>query len=177
MSLPAEVRRVRLAEWREVRALRIEAVGDADAAIAFLSTPEQELAHDERHWRERTAGAAMGDNAAQFVGIVEDAWVGTATVLLRAPGDVDHLSRVVLTPRADVVGVYVSPSQRGSGLLGRLFDAAGAWAAARGARDLTLDTHVDNVRAQAAYRKCGFAPTGVSLSSSIGPEIEMSRSL
>ncbi|GAA3624915.1 hypothetical protein GCM10022200_04010 [Microbacterium awajiense] len=67
MTGSVSVRRVRLHEWRQVRALRIEAVSDPDAGIAFLSTRDEELARDEAFWRDRTAGAALGFNAAQFV--------------------------------------------------------------------------------------------------------------
>lgn len=172
----AEVRRVRLHEWLAVRDLRREAVSDPDAAIAFLTTPAEELARDEAFWRERTAGAALGDDAAQFVADAGDRWVGTATVLLRRAGDRDHLDQEIAVDRADVVGVYVSPSHRGTGLIGALLDAVGTWASARGADALTLDVHADNARAQAAYRRAGFSPTGVTFTSSIGPEIEMRRS-
>ena len=159
LASPPTVRRVRTPEWREVRDLRIEAVGDSAAAIAFLSTVEQERAHDDEFWRDRAAGAALSDSAAQF--IADDGrWVGTVTVLLRDEGTDDHLGRTVATRRADIVGVYVAPPQRGTGLLGRLFDAAAAWAEERGVDVLTLDVHRDNHRAQAAYRKLGFVPTG-----------------
>lgn len=172
MSVPM-VRRVRAAEWREIRDLRIDAVGDPAASIAFLSTADQERAHDEEFWRGRAAGASLSDEAAQFIADDEGRWVGTVTVLLRAAGTADHFGRAVAQARADLVGVYVAPSQRGSGLLGRLVDAAAAWAADRGAEQLTLDVHVDNHRAQGAYRKLGFVPTGDTFTSIIGPELVM----
>ncbi|MCT9820122.1 GNAT family N-acetyltransferase [Microbacterium sp. W1N] len=166
------VRRVALHEWREVRDLRIQAVGDENAAIAFTTTRDEELARDDAFWRGRTAGAAMGDNAAQFVAIVGDAWVGSASVLLRAA---DAPAAGAL--RADVVGVYVAPVHRGAGILGLLFDEAAAWARAQGCDALTLSTHLDNARARAAYRKAGFTPTGVTFTSSVGPELEMRRAI
>lgn len=175
MTAPPTARRVRLHEWAAVRDLRLDAVADPAAGIAFLTTTAEELARDESFWRHRTAGAALGDDGAQFVADTGDRWVGTVTVLMRAPGARDHLDRQVLAPRADVVGVYVSPSHRGTGVLGMLLDAAADWAAAHGADALTLDVHADNARAQGAYRKAGFAPTGVAFTSSIGPEIEMRR--
>ncbi|QKJ19488.1 GNAT family N-acetyltransferase [Microbacterium hominis] len=173
MTAPVAVRRVRLHEWEQVRALRVEAVGDPDAAIAFLSTREDELARDEAFWRERAAGAALGENAAQFVAVEGERWVGTATVLLREAGERDHLGRELSASRADVVGVYIAPDHRGTGVLGLLMGAARTWAADRGHGALTLDVHVENIRAQSAYRKAGFAPTGVTFTSVIGPELEM----
>ncbi|GAA2014881.1 GNAT family N-acetyltransferase [Microbacterium ulmi] len=175
MTDAVTVRRVRLEEWREVRRLRVEAVSDPDAAIAFLSTAADEQARDAAFWQERTAGAALSDAAAQFVAIVDDTWVGTATVLVRAPGEQDHLDRDVAHRRADVVGVYVAPRHRGSGILALLFDAIADWARARDVDALTLDVHAHNARAQAAYRKTGFLPTGETLASTIGPELVMRR--
>lgn len=174
MSSPV-VRRVRTAEWREIRDLRIETVGDPAASIAFLSTVEQERAHDEGFWRDRAAGASLSDEAAQFIADDDGRWVGTVTVLLRDAGTTDHLGRPVTDARADLVGVYVASSHRGSGVLGRLVEAAAAWAAARGAAQLTLDVHAENHRAQGAYRKLGFVATGETLTSVIGPELVMVR--
>lgn len=175
MTSSVTVRRVLLHEWERVRDLRLEAVSDPDAAIAFLSTRDEELARDESFWRERAAGAALGDNAAQFVAVDIDRWVGTATVLLRDGGTQDHHDRDVVTPRADIVGVYLAPSHRGVGVLARMLDAASSWAEHRGANALTLDVHLENARAQAAYRAAGFTSTGVTFTSTIGPEIEMRR--
>jgi RimJ/RimL family protein N-acetyltransferase len=170
-------RRIRSDEWREVRALRLEATSDPDAGMAFLETPEQVAERTDEFWRERTVRAAEGEVAAQFVAGVDGAWVGSLSVLVRATGQTDHLGRYVDDRRADVVGVYVSPAHRGTGTVDALLDAAAAWAASLGIARLTLDVHADNARAQAAYRRNGFVPTGVALTSAIGPELEMSRPL
>ena len=37
--------------------------------------------------------------------------------------------------------------------------------------------HRDNLRAQGAYRRSGFEPTGETLTGPIGPEIVMARQL
>lgn len=177
MSVHA-VRRVRADEWPDVRALRLEATSDPDAAIAFLETPAQARTRTEGFWRERTVQAAESEVAAQFVAEEEDgSWVGSLSVLIRATGQTDHLGRYVDDRRADVVGVYVNPAHRGTGTIDALFDAAAAWAASQGLHRLTLDVHADNVRAQAAYRRNGFTPTGVTFTGPIGPELEMARSL
>ncbi len=175
MSETVTVRRVRLEEWREVRELRIEAVSDPAAPMAFLNTREEEIARPDGFWRERTAGSALGQSAAQFVAVAGDTWAGSVTVILREVGSTDHLGRTVTVARADIVGVYVAPSRRGTGILALLLDAAATWSAQHGNEELILDVHADNARAQAAYRKNGFVPTGVSFTSSIGPELEMIR--
>lgn len=46
-----------------------------------------------------------------------------------------------------------------------------------GGNSLALDVHVENVRAQAAYRRAGFADTGLRFTGSIGAEMEMARPL
>ena len=173
-----EVRRVRLHEWAAVRELRIRATGDPDAPLAFLTSQADELARDDSFWRDRTAGGALGENGAQFVAVTRgDRWIGTATVLLRAVGETDHLGRVLSYPRADIVGVYIDPAHRGQGVLSDLVDAVSVWVGARGHKALTLDVHRDNVRAQRAYARLGFARTGVGFVSAIGPEIEMERAI
>lgn len=170
------VRRVRLHEWAEVRDLRIAAVSDPDAWMAFLTSRDEERARDEAFWQERTAAAALSEEAAQFIAVTETGqWVGSATVLLRRAGSSDHLGRTITEPRADVVGVWIAPPARGAGVLGSLIEATADWADARGSDALTLDVHRDNARAQAAYRKVGFTPTGTEFTSRIGPEIEMRR--
>lgn len=177
MTGAVTVRRVRLHEWREVRDLRIEAVSDPAAAIAFLSTRDQELTRDDAFWQRRAADASLGEQAAQFIAAIGDRWVGTATVLLREPGTRNHLGHEVTESRAEVVGVYVAPEHRGTGIPDLLFDEIGAWVAERAIDALHLDVHAENARAQAAYRRAGFVPTGATFTSTIGPEIEMRRAL
>lgn len=171
------VRRVHPYEWRLVRALRLTALRDPDAGIAYLDTSDEVARRDDAFWQQRTAEAASGESAAQFVAVRGDAWVGTVTGLARAAGSVDHLGRPVTEPRIDVVGVYVHPDARGAGLLDRLLDAVADWSQQQDAQVLTLDVHVENSRALAAYRRCGFADSGARFSGPIGPELEMVRSL
>lgn len=168
------IRRVRTEEWRGVRDLRLEALRDPAAAMAFLDTYEHAAGNPETFWRDRAAGAATGDSAAQF--IAEDGeWVGTVTVLRReGQGAEDEAGHGV---HGHVVGVYVRPSHRGQGLIEELLDAAAEWVRGIGGRALTLDVHVDNHRAQGAYRRAGFSPTGKRTTAQIGEEIEMARSL
>lgn len=175
--MTTSVRRVRAGEGGRVRELRLRAVGDPAASIAFLTTYAQELERDQAFWDERAAGGADGDSAAMFVAESADTWIGTCTVLVRRAGDVDHTGRRLTTGRADVVGVYVDPAHRGSGAIDALLDAAARWSADQGFETLSLDVHVDNARAQAVYRRAGFVPTGETFTSPIGDELAMSRSL
>ena len=171
------VRRVRAHEWDLVRALRLEATADPGAAIAFLEDHAEVAARPETFWRERTDTAAESETVAQFVAEIGGAAVGSLSVLIRASGQKDHLGRYVDDRLAFVVGVWVRPVHRGTGAVDLLLDAGAAWAAARGLDRLLLDVHRDNHRAQGAYRRAGFAPTGETLTGPIGPEIVMARPL
>ncbi|KRA23468.1 acetyltransferase [Microbacterium sp. Root61] len=171
------VRRIRADEWELVRSLRLAATADPDAGIAFLETHESASAHPEEFWVTRTEDAALSETVAQFLAVSDGDVVGTASVLVRATGQRDHLGRIVDDRRADVVGVYVDPAGRGTGAIDALLAAAGAWVATLGLREIHLDVHRDNLRAQGAYRRAGFAPTGETLTGPIGPELVMAKRL
>jgi RimJ/RimL family protein N-acetyltransferase len=175
-SVPLVVRRVRQDEWELVRDLRLESTSDPDAAIAFLERPDEVAARTDDFWQERTKTAATSETVAQFVAEDDGRAVGSLSVIIRATGRSD-LGRIADDRRAFVVGVWVRTPARGSGAVDALLAAAAQWAAGLGLGTLYLDVHRDNPRAQGAYRRAGFAPTGETLTSAIGPEIVMSRPL
>ncbi len=176
---PYEVRRVRADEWRRARELRLEALADPVAPLAFLETLETATSRPAEFWRARTRNAARGDDVVQVVAVARegDRWVGTVTGLLEEPGSADLAGGQVERRQAHLVGVYVNPGHRGHGLLGRLADATLAWARGRGVEHARLFVHVDNARARAAYVGLGFAPTGRGFRSDAGEELEMTRAL
>lgn len=171
------VRRVRAGEGERVRELRLRAVSDPAAAMAFLTTYDQEIARDPAFWDERAASGASGDAGAMFIAETADAWIGSATVLVRRTGDLDHTGHRLRTDHAGIVGVFVDPAHRGAGVIDALLDAAADWTAQRGFDTVGLDVHVDNARAQGAYRRAGFVATGEEFTTSIGRERAMTRSL
>jgi ribosomal protein S18 acetylase RimI-like enzyme len=71
----------------------------------------------------------------------------------------------------------VREGHRGSGAIDALLTAAAEFTVGQGLRELLLDVHRDNHRAQAAYRRAGFEPTGETLTGPIGPELVMARPL
>jgi len=157
------IRSVRADEWPAARELRLEALRDPVAHLAFLETYEEAVAKPDSFWQERTAGAAEGADARQQI-IAEGPdgrWVGTLTVLVEEPGTTDWAGFPVERKQGHVVGVFVRPEERGSGLTEVLFDAALEWAWGRGLERVRLIVHEDNGRAQGFYRKAGFVPTGV----------------
>lgn len=163
-----------MSDVERVRSIRIEALGDALAHIAFLGSRERALAQPPEFWQERTAAVAFSDTAAQFVAESGRDWFGTVTVLIAEPTGSDDAAVV---SRASLVAVYVRPSQRGRGILEAMVDAATAWVGDAGETDLALEVHEDNVRARRAYARLGFVPTGRTSQGPNGAEHEMVRRL
>ncbi|GGV70089.1 MULTISPECIES: GNAT family N-acetyltransferase [Streptomyces] len=156
------VRAVRAHEWSAVKALRLEALQDPVAHLAFLETYADAVTQPDSFWQERTAGACAGATGAQqFIAEGPDGtWVGTVTVLLEEPGTTDWSGQPVQQRQGHVVGVYVRPEHRGSGLTEVLFDEAVRWARQAGAERMRLFVHEDNGRAERFYRKAGFTFSG-----------------
>ncbi len=176
------VRPIRAHEWREVKALRLAALRDDAAPIAFLESYDDAALRPDEFWQDRVRGSctdAGGDaGVRQFVAVADDGtWVGTATVLVERAGDVDFAGAVVKESGGHVVGVFLDPGHRGRDLLGGLLGAATDWARERGLSRARLHVHVDNGRARRAYEKAGFRDTGGRVTTVAGPELEMARPL
>ncbi|MFI6385647.1 GNAT family N-acetyltransferase [Streptomyces sp. NPDC050658] len=157
-------------DWPAAKRLRLEALRDPAAPIAFLETYEQAAAQPDQFWKDRAAGSSEGGPNRQFVaeGPRGD-WAGSVTVLVEEPGTEDFTGRPIEHRQAHVVAVFVREEHRGGTVAPNLFRAAVAWALAQ--RDITrvrLFVHVDNARAEAAYRRAGFERTAV-----VGDEYEM----
>lgn len=174
---PVRVRRVLAGDGDRVRALRLEALQDPAAGIAFLETYETAVARPQAFWDERAAAAALSSGSAQFIAELGSAWVGSVTVLVPEPALPDYFGRVREAGTALLVAVYVAAEHRGRGILERLVDAGAEWAQRQGCGILFLDVHEDNSRARAAYARLGFAPTGGTIVGQNGRELEMSRQL
>ncbi|MER5199521.1 GNAT family N-acetyltransferase [Streptomyces sp. NPDC002755] len=156
------VRTVRAEEWASVKALRLLALRDPAAPIAFLETYEAAAARPDAFWQERAAGAAGGAaGVRQFIAEAEDGqWAGTVTVLVEEAGTVDWAGFPVERRQGHVVGVYVRDEWRGGGMTRALLDAAVDWVWELGLERVRLIVHEENLRAQGAYRKAGFIPSG-----------------
>jgi GNAT superfamily N-acetyltransferase len=127
-------RRVHADEWQLVRSLRLESTADPDAAIAFLESHEEVLARADDFWQARTADAAQSETVAQLIAEVGGGAVGSLSVRIRANGQKDPLGRYIDDRRADVVGVWVRPSSRGTGAIDALLAAAAEFVTAVGLR-------------------------------------------
>ncbi|MGW7424270.1 GNAT family N-acetyltransferase [Streptomyces sp. NPDC054813] len=159
------VRAIRAEEWEDVKRLRLVALRDPVARIAFLETYEDAVGRPDSFYQERAARSAEEPSGArQFIAQAADGeWAGSVTVLVEEAGSTDWAGARVERRQGHVVGVFVRPEHRGSGLIKALFDAGVAWARERGAERVRLLVHQENARAQGAYRKAGFVPSGVLL--------------
>ncbi|MFD4654459.1 GNAT family N-acetyltransferase [Kitasatospora sp. NPDC058444] len=162
------IRRVRTEDWQPLRDIRLDALRDPVAAVAFLETYEQAAARPDEFWQDRTTRAATDPHVAQFIAQTEDGrWLGSMTGLVeRAGGDGALEGDVVEVDQVHVVGVYVRPEARGTGLALDLIRTVQEWAWSLPEpriERVRLFVHEDNPRAEAMYRKAGFEATGVAL--------------
>jgi len=127
-----------------MRRARLAALAESPAA--FASTVSRELGFDEAEWRRR-AGASVWFLAwrdGEPVGMVASFAEGG-----QDPPGSWHL-----------VGMWVSPEARGSGVADQLVQAVAGHARAAGSARLTLWVADGNARAMAFYRRLGFRPSG-----------------
>ncbi|WP_326581206.1 GNAT family N-acetyltransferase [Streptomyces sp. NBC_00481] len=168
------VRAVRADEWRAVRELRLAALLDPVAHLAFLETYEDALARSDAFWKERTEKAAVGvRERQQFVVESEDgAWVGTVTVLVEEAGTRDFFGGIVERRQGHLVGVFLRDGHRGKGLGEAMFAVAVEWARGVGVERVRLFVNEGNGRAAAFYRRVGFVGSGVTVEGDEGRELE-----
>ncbi|MFG2633938.1 GNAT family N-acetyltransferase [Streptomyces sp. NPDC048362] len=161
-----KVRAVRPDDWPAVKELRLDALRDPLAPVAFFETYEEAAAHPDAFWQERAIGSGENsESARQIVAEAPDgSWAGCLTVLVEEPGTKDWTGHLVERRQGHVVGVFVRPEHRGNGLIQALFDAGVEWAWQQRVERVRLFVHVDNGRAQGAYRKAGFLPSGLTVS-------------
>jgi predicted GNAT family acetyltransferase len=139
----------------------------ADTPVAYVETVADAEASPPERWSSRAVERSTGDDSTVLVAeTAAGAFVGTAGGFTDRP---DHTI---------VVGVYVTPAYRGTGLIDRLIEAVADWSLAAGRRQLLLEVAQENPRALAAYRRLGFTPTGLTGPHPLYPgitELELAR--
>jgi len=147
-----DIRAVSPSEWQQSRDFRLTALQDPVAPVAFARTYAEESVLTDEAWRRRASGAG----SQQFVAVdtATSHWAGMAVVVIERP---DYLS---------VNAVYLRPEARASGLADRLLHTATTWTWPHTDR-LHLWVHEKNPRAEAFYRRLGFARTGKTMASPI----------
>lgn len=163
------IRVIRAEEWERAREIRLEALQDPVAGIAFLETYEDAVARPDSFWQERALGGSESGPGVvrQFVAEAADGrWLGTVSVLVERPTDEVRFGEAAKVDQTHIVGVYVRPEARGAGVIDALFRTAVDWswtlpepAIAR----VRLYVHEDNARAAAFYRRFGFSATGATV--------------
>ncbi len=159
------IRTIRADEWERAREIRLAALQDPVAHLAFLETYEVAVARPDAFWQERTEGASeSGTRVRQFVAEGPDgSWAGTISVLVERPADEVRFGEPAKIDQTHIVGVYVRPEARGSGVTEALFRAGVEWSWSLPAPEIQrvrLYVHEENARAGAFYRRFGFVATG-----------------
>ncbi|MER5974662.1 GNAT family N-acetyltransferase [Streptomyces sp. NPDC002055] len=164
-----EIRTVGAEDWAELKELRLAALRDPVARVAFVDTFERQAVRSEAFWRGRATPVAEGGDATSLIASGPDgAWVAML-VLLDETGpsmtaDGEKAADRGVPPQIHVVSVYVRPGHRGTGVAEQLFRGATAWAWEHTkAERVRLWVHGDNARAQAFYRRLGFVRTGATM--------------
>ncbi|MEU9995615.1 GNAT family N-acetyltransferase [Streptomyces sp. NPDC050848] len=159
------IRTIRADEWERCREIRLASLQDPVAKIAFLDTYEDAVKRPDSFWRERAEGASeSGTSARQFVAEAPDgSWAGSITLLVERPSDEVRFGEPAKVDQTHIVGVYVRPEARGTGVIDALFRAGVEWSWSLPEpviRRVRLYVHEDNARAAAFYRRFGFVETG-----------------
>jgi predicted GNAT family acetyltransferase len=138
----------------------------ADTPLAYVETVADAEARPPELWTTRAKQRSTGCDGAAFVAEQGGRLVGAAN------GYPDDRGRTW------VVGVYVAPAHRGSGLIERLVGGVAEWSLACGRTELVLEVAQQNPRAVAAYARLGFTATGATAAHPLYPDIteqEMTR--
>lgn len=135
------IRRIEEHDWERLRDARLRAL--ASDPDAFLQTFEQAQTFPDEHWQER---ARPSNDQVTFVHESSDAFDGmvTAFVTDEEPGT-SHL-----------VGMWVAPELRGSGVAAELVACIVAWSRECALERVILSVEGSNMRAAGLYEKCGF---------------------
>ena len=126
-------------DWARLRAVRLAAL--AESPEMFGSTSAREQAFDEAEWRRRAARPAT------FIAVRDGVDVGLA-------------GAYELDVGWFVMGMWLAPTARGTGLVEELIAACEGVALDAGAREILLGVMEDNPRGRGAYARLGYVPTG-----------------
>jgi GNAT superfamily N-acetyltransferase len=129
-------------DWEDLRAIRLEALKDTPEA--YGSTYEESVRWSNAQWKSAASNRLyyFAERDGQVVGMVSggfnDAHPGTRWLY----------------------GMYVTPSERGTGTAERLVQSIGEWARSHGVGEIYLHVGSSVPRARAFYERIGFRPTG-----------------
>lgn len=139
------VRHADVKDAKLLRAIRLEALGDTPEA--YGSTYEDAVKWSRLRWRMVAAkwNYYLCERNGRVIGMASGGYNDVH------PGT--HW----------LYGMYVTPSERGSGAAALLVETVSEWARGDGARELYLHVTSSVARARAFYEKMGFALNGESI--------------
>ncbi|MGE3536626.1 MAG: N-acetyltransferase family protein [Candidatus Tectimicrobiota bacterium] len=152
MTAAITVRRIRAAEWEQLRTIRLQAL--ADAPLAFSSNLAHEQAQPAAFWQERAAGGATDEQRATFIAERQGIWLGLVTCVRTTAGAGQR--------PAWVLGMWVNPTARRQRVAQALLRLLIAWARQHEVDVLNLHVTSSNTSAIALYQRLGFQATGTS---------------
>ena len=140
-----DIKRLGLADWRDLKAIRLDALKQ-DPQF-FLRRYEDEILQGDEFWQKSFA-ADMQDKRAIFGVYAQSRIIGMGGV---SPDNDD-------ADGARLGGGYIAKAYRGNGFAHRLISARIAWARANPAyRSLYLSHRLGNAPSQTVALKAGFA--------------------
>jgi len=134
------IRRLESNDWERLRDARLRAL--ASDPDAFLVTVEEARKYPRERWREH---AESSDRNTTFV--YERAGMFDAMVGAFVGED---------AATVHLVGMWVAPDLRGSGIANRLVEQVVAWSRDHGRSRIVLSIEGNNDRAARLYETCGF---------------------
>jgi GNAT superfamily N-acetyltransferase len=131
-------------DWEDLRAIRLEAL--ADTPEAYGSTFEESVRWSDAQWKNAAFNRLyyLAERDGRVVGMVSGGY-----------NDAHPDTRWLY-------GMYVTPSERGTGTADLLVRAVEEWARGHGVAEIYLHVTTSVPRARAFYEKFGFRPTGES---------------
>jgi ribosomal protein S18 acetylase RimI-like enzyme len=148
MTSDVVVRRVTRGDLGLVRGLRLRAL-ETDPA-SFGSTHAREAAFTDDVWTERVDRGARGDDAATLLAFRDDEPVGLVSAFR------DETDGRVF----DVVGMWVAPEVRRSGIGRRLLEEVEGWIASCGGTDVRLSVTNEADAARRLYESACYERDG-----------------
>jgi ribosomal protein S18 acetylase RimI-like enzyme len=137
------IREIAPDDWQRLREVRLRAL--AADPYAFLETHADALAFPEQRWQER---ATPDDEGTSFVHERGGRFDGMVSCFVA-----DDPKTVFL------VGMWVAPELRGTGVAAELVESVLGWARDHQADRVCLSVEPENFRAARLYEKCSFLET------------------
>jgi RimJ/RimL family protein N-acetyltransferase len=140
------IRPLNAADAATYRALRLESL--ERYPTAYVTAYEEDAALSDEQLRERLTPCELAQTFGAFTG---ETLVGIGTLV--------RYERIRLSFRAMIVGMYVAPEHRGTGIARKLVSACVERARTLpGVEEVCLSVTVGNEAARRCYVACGFVP-------------------